>query len=622
MMDKLRSAQHSIALKVVLGIIILSFVLTGVQGFLSSSGNYVAKVDGQEITNQQFEQAYQSERNNLQQRLGDNFNTLAADPKYLNMVRKDVLNRLIDDVLLDKYAKKLNLRVSDDQIKQSIVNMPEFQKDGRFDNAQYLELIQRAGFTPDSFSQYMRQQMVRQQLLSAFTATDFVLPKESEQTFALLTQERKVRQATLAVKPLEAKQTVTEQEEKAYYDANPTSFMSPEQVKVRYVELNAKALQDAVKIDDAAIAQYYQDNKSHFSQPERRKLSHILVSNEKAAQEIETELKQGADFATLAKTKSEDKFSGRNGGDLGWIEKGVMAPEFEQTAFALAAKGDISGIVKTQFGYHVIRLDDIQPAQVRPLSEVRDEVAKQLRQTKATDEFYALQQKASDKAFENPDSLDDVASATGLKIQETGLFSQQDVPAVLNFPALTKAIFSDDLIAGNSNSDVISVDDSHAFVVRVVEHKEEARKPFEQVSAEIAQLLKFQKAQVAARKQAEQLLTELRAGKGDEALKAAGVTFAAEETLQRNSPDQQLVNTVFGLAKPAEGKPAYGISENGEGDVVLVELLGVQSTPNPELEKIFAQQQLNADMTVTFEAMLASLRADADIKYGNMAETE
>ncbi|MGL4980268.1 MAG: SurA N-terminal domain-containing protein, partial [Plesiomonas sp.] len=129
MMDKLREAQHSIALKVVLGIIILSFVLTGVQGFLSANSNYVAKVDGQEITRQQFEQAFQTERTNLQQRMGDNFNTLAADPNYLTMLRKEVLNRLIDDVLLNQYAKSLDLRVSDDQIKQGIVTMPEFQKE-------------------------------------------------------------------------------------------------------------------------------------------------------------------------------------------------------------------------------------------------------------------------------------------------------------------------------------------------------------------------------------------------------------------------------------------------------------------------------------------------------------
>ncbi len=622
MMDKLREAQHSIALKVVLGIIILSFVLTGVQGFLSANSNYVAKVDGQEITRQQFEQAFQTERTNLQQRMGDNFNTLAADPNYLTMLRKEVLNRLIDDVLLNQYAKSLDLRVSDDQIKQGIVTMPEFQKEGRFDNAQYLDLIQRAGFTPDAFSEYMRQQMVRQQLLSAFTGSDFVLPKESEQTFALLTQERDVRLATIPVQPLEAAQSVTEQELKDYYEKNPTRFMSPEQAKVRYVEINASELQKAVKVDDATISQYYQENKARFSQPERRKLSHILVSNEKAAQAIEDELKKGADFATLAKEKSEDKFSGRKGGELGWTDKGVMDPAFDQAAFALTAKGDVSAIVKTQFGYHVIRLDDIQPEQVRPLSEVRDDVAKQLRQTTAMNEFYALQQKASDKAFENPDSLDDVEAATGVKIQETGLFDEKNVPAALNYPDVVKAIFSDDLISGNANSDVISVDDEHAFVIRVIEHKNEARKPFADVSAEITGLLKRQKAEAVARAEGDKLLTALKAGKGDEALKAASVEFGKSQTLQRNAPDQQLATVVFNLAKPQDNKPVYGLSQDNKGDVVVVELLKVQSENNPEMAKMFAQQQLNGEMNTTFMAMLASLRANTEIKYGDLANVE
>lgn len=224
MMDNLRAAANHVVLKIILALIILSFVLTGVGNYLiGGSGDYAAKVNGQTIERAQLEQAFQSERSRMQQQLGDQFSALAGNEGYMQQMRRQVLSQLIDNMLLDQYAKKLGLAVSDDQIKDAIRKAPYFQTNGQFDNAKYLDLIGRMGYTANNFAQSMRQQLVNQQLIQAFGESGFVLPSESQAMAALVLQERDVRLATIDLKALQAKQSASDDELKAYYDQNKTA---------------------------------------------------------------------------------------------------------------------------------------------------------------------------------------------------------------------------------------------------------------------------------------------------------------------------------------------------------------------------------------------------------------
>ncbi len=620
MMDNLRAAANHVVLKIILALIILSFVLTGVGNYLiGGSGDYAAKVNGQTIERAQLEQAFQSERSRMQQQLGDQFSALAGNEGYMQQMRRQVLSQLIDNMLLDQYAKKLGLAVSDDQIKDAIRKAPYFQTNGQFDNAKYLDLIGRMGYTADNFAQSMRQQLVNQQLIQAFGESGFVLPSESQAMAALVLQERDVRLATIELKALQAKQSAGDDELKAYYDQNKNSFIAPEQVKVSYIPLDAASMQDKVKVSEEDISAYYDQHKSSYGQPERKNYSVIQLKTEAEANAALDELKKGADFATLAKEKSTDIISRRTGGELGWLEPETTADELKQAN--LTEKGQLSGVVKSSVGYLIVRLNDIEPEKLKPLSEVHDAIAKQVQQEKAVDAYYALQQKVSEAATSDNESLASAEEAAGVKAAQSDWFTRDNIPTALNFKPVVQAIFDGSLIGENgapgSNSDVITVDGDRAFVVRVSGHKPEGIEPFDQVKDRVADLVKRNKAVQEAKLQGEKLLVELKQGKGDEAMKAAGLSFGAVQKMARAPEDSQLVESVFALPHPQDGKPVYGMSQDRQDNVVLIALDAVKPGTLPEDEmKTFVGKMEEGATGVSFDSLLASLRKEAKIKMG------
>ncbi|AIA50065.1 periplasmic folding chaperone [Serratia sp. FS14] len=620
MMDNLRAAANHVVLKIILALIILSFVLTGVGNYLiGGSGDYAAKVNGQTIERAQLEQAFQSERSRMQQQLGDQFSALAGNEGYMQQMRRQVLSQLIDNMLLDQYAKKLGLAVSDDQIKDAIRKAPYFQTNGQFDNAKYLDLIGRMGYTADNFAQSMRQQLVNQQVIQAFGESGFVLPSESQAMAGLVLQERDVRLATIDLKALQAKQSAGDDELKAYYDQNKNSFIAPEQVKVSYIPLDAASMQDKVKVSEEDINAYYDQHKSSYGQPERKNYSVIQLKTEAEANAALDELKKGADFATLAKEKSTDIISRRTGGELGWLEPETTADELKQAN--LTEKGQLSGVVKSSVGYLIVRLNDIEPEKLKPLSEVHDAIAKQVQQEKAVDAYYALQQKVSEAATSDNESLASAEEAAGVKAAQSDWFTRDNIPAALNFKPVVQAIFDGSLIGENgapgSNSDVITVDGDRALVVRVSGHKPEGIEPFDQVKDRVAELVKRNKALQAAKLQGEKLLVELKQGKGDEAMKAAGLSFGAVQKMARAPEDSQLVESVFALPHPQDGKPVYGMSQDRQDNVVLIALDAVKPGTLPENEmKTFVGKMEEGATGVSFDSLLASLRKEAKIKMG------
>ncbi|WP_431223479.1 peptidylprolyl isomerase [Serratia sp. L9] len=619
MMDNLRAASNHVVLKIILGLIILSFVLTGVVSYQGSASDYAAKVNGQVIERAQLEQAFQSERSRMQQQLGDQFSVLAGNEGYMQRMRHEVLSQLIDKSLLDQYAKKLGLSVSDEQVKDAIRKEAYFQTDGQFDNAKYLDLINRSGYSADNYAQYMRQQLINQQLIQGFSGGGFVLPNQAQAMVGLVLQERDVRLATIDLKAMLAKQVVTDDELKAYYEQNKNSFIAPEQVKVSFIPLDAAALQDKVAVSEADITAYYDQHQSSYGQPERKKFSIIQLKTEAEAKAVLEELKNGADFATLAKEKSTDIISSRNGGEMDWMEPDTTADELKQAN--LTEKGQLSGVVKSSVGYLIIRLDDIKPALVKPLSEVHDAIAKQVKQEKAVDAYYALQQKVSEAATSDNESLASAEEAAGVKATQTEWFTRDNVPAALNFKPVVQSIFDGSLIGENgapgSNSDVITVDGDRAFVVRVVGHQPEGVEPFDKVKDRIVEMVKHNKALQEAKLQGEKLLVELKQGKGDEAMKAAGLSFGSVQKMVRAPDDTQLVDAVFSLPHPQDGKAVYGMSQDAQDNVVLIALDAVRPGTLPADEmKTFVGKMEQGMTSVTFDSLLANLRKQATIKMG------
>lgn len=623
MMDSLRTAANSLVLKIIFGIIIVSFILTGVSGYLiGGSNNYAAKVNGQEISRGQFENAFNSERNRMQQQLGDQFSELAANEGYMKTLRQQVLNRLVDEALLDQYSRELKLSISDEQVKQAILSTPAFQVDGKFDNNRYNAIVNQMGMTADQYAQALRNQLTTQQLINGVAGTEFMLKGETDELAALVAQQRIVREATIDVNALAAKQSVTEQEVASYYEQNKNHFMMPEQFRVSYIKLDAAAMQETAS--DADIQSYYDQHQDQFTQPQRNRYSIIQTKTEDEAKAVLDALNKGGDFAALAKEKSADIISARNGGDMGWLEESTTPEELKNAG--LKEKGQLSGVIKSSVGFLVARLDDVQPAQVKPLSEARDEIAAKVKQEKALDAYYALQQKVSDAASNDNESLAGAEQAAGMKAVETGWFSRDSLPEELNFKPVSDIIFNGGLVGENgtpgSNSDIITVDGDRAFVLRIAEHKAEAVKPLAEVKDQVTALVKHNKAEQQAKLDADKLLAALKVGKGDEAMKAAGLSFGEAKTLSRTGQDP-LSQAAFGLALPANDKPSYGVANDMQGNVVLLALDAVKAGSMPEEQKKAMVQGITQNNAqIVFEALMSNLRKAAKIKVGDALEQQ
>ncbi|OTA18394.1 rotamase [Xenorhabdus vietnamensis] len=625
MMDNLRTAANGPVLKIVLALIILTFLVTGVTGYLSSeSGSYAAKVNGQTISRAQLEQAFLQEKNDQQEKLGDKFSTLFSDEHRLQLLRRQSLDKLINDTLIAQYARKLGLSASNGQVAQEIRNQLFLQTDGQFDHKKYQDYIKalaRSNISLDIFAEQIRQNLINRQLEQILIDAEIALPTEIKQEAALLLQERTVRFATLELKSMEAKQTVTDEELKNYYGANSKYFTVPEKVKVSYIKMDATNELNHVTVSDADIDKYYKDNLPKYTKLEQKKYSFIQLASDSIARSVLDELKKGADFSQLASEKSTDKFSAQKGGDLGWMEENSLPNELKSAN--LTQKGQLSDVIKLSNGYAIFRLDDIKPQEVKPLSDMRPEIEKIVKHEKAVDAFYALQRKVSDAAANDNESLAAAEKAAGYKAVSTDWFDREHVPADINFSQVVQAIFSGNLIddkgATGINSDVISVEGDRAFIVRVDDVKPETVQPFEQAKSEVVGLVKRQKAEKQLLVESEKLLTALKEGKGEQVLKAAEIQFAQPTVIKNSLQTNQAIDVAFTLPHPKEGKPVYGLAQDELGNAVLIQLDKVVpgSITDEQLKQYMMGYQYQT-VTSVLESLIMNLRDEASIKFGQI----
>ncbi|MEJ2763293.1 peptidylprolyl isomerase [Photobacterium sp. MCCC 1A19761] len=628
MMERMREGASSIWVKIILGLIIFSFIFAGVGGYLAGSGEPVAaKIDDRNISQREFEQAYQNERNRMQSQLGDYFNTLMGDPAYVQQFRRSVLDRLVNDVLIEERANALGMRISDEQVRKAIVAMPEFQREGQFDNELYNSLLRRAGYTPDRFAETIRTDMLRQQLLGALQSSDFALNYELTALTKLEQQQRVVRSLTLDLADFEKRVEITDEEVKAYYEQNPLQFTRPAQVKVAYIELSGQGLTETLNVSEAEAKAYYDEHRNKYATAEQRKASHILIQGDSEAAKAKAEallaqLKQGDDFAELAKTASDDTFSGKDGGQLDWFERGVMDPAFEDAAFALNP-GEISELVQSSFGFHIIKLDDIKNSEVKPFADVRDEILADLREQGAAEAFYDLQTQLAEKAFEMPDSLDDAAKAVDAEVHHTDFFAHDEAPGILANPLVLQALDSPEVREDGLNSEVIEVGPEHVVVVRVDDAREETLLPFEDVAETARQQLAAQKGEQAAQDKADEVIAALREGNTG-ILAQEDLSFSDAQTIERTGANLMLSRVAFGLAKPEADQPVYGMTRDAQGNVMIIALDAVVEAsvaPVATDSQLAGQvEQMNAQRDIM--ATLEVLRDTADVSYPTLDAVE
>ena len=610
LIEKMHNLSNSKAAKFILGLITLSFLVGGMSGYLSSSNDtYAAKVNGEVISQQDFLNRYNQEFESRAQREGEAFMAQSDSPEFVTALRQSTINRMIDQELLRQYAKELKLGVSDEMIKRAIVTDPNFQVNGKFDNGVYQQVLQQNRLSSDGYAAILRGALTLEQMQSGVANSEFIVPAQAKNTSQVFFQKRSARLATLSLTDEMAKQSVSDDEIKAYYEANQKSFVQPEQVKVQYIDLSGSQIEKGIEVKDVEIAQYYQDNKAQFM---TQRLAHIQFANEQDAKDTYDELQKGANFADVAKAKSLDKVSGENGGDLGWVNANELPKAFEDAAAALQV-GQYSQPINVDGNYHIVL---VQERKAQTLDEVKAQVADLVRKSLLENRYYAIEKQVRDKAFEDSKSLNAAAQVAGVKVQESGYFSRQNVPAELNFPNVVSAVFESDIANGGANSEPLNVGDYHAIVVRVLDHKPEGVRALEDAKADIEMFLKRQKAENVLNEKAQQAVKVLSENAES---KVDGINFSSEQifTLSENK-DPILTNGVFSIAKPESGKVVYQVARNEKGDVVIIALNKVEDgvLNDKELSQ-FSAQLLRTSQAEVQAQLMQGLRERAKIEVND-----
>lgn len=625
MLERIREGAQGPWAMVIIGLIVLSFVFAGVGSYLTSpASSAAATVNGEEISAQDLERAYQNQRAQMEARFGEGVSALFSDPSYLAQYKSGVLDSLIGDVLLKQHAESLGLRASDQQVKEAIVSIPQFQFDGKFDNERYKTAIAQSGFQPNEFRDYIRREMTRDQLSRAIGGSVFVTDSVVSAQIALEQQTRDANTLVVSASSFVNDVEVTQEDIEDYYNANLTRFDTEEQVELAYVELKVSDLQKNVEADAQDVLNYYEDNIVTYQTPETRSVSHILVEfndDKDAALEkingLKARIEQGEDFADVASAESDDTFSAEEGGDLGELSEGMMGEDFEAAAFAIVNEGDVSDVVETQFGYHLIKVTQINESSTAPFDEVKVEIEETLARDLALEQFYELQTLMAELAFEVPDSLDDVANELNQEVKTTGLFSNSTAPLPFNRSDILLQAFSPDLVELQVNSEVIEIDSEHLVVIRVINHEPQRTRTLEEVSDDISATLIAEKSQDAARTWAQ---TFVQTYQEDNAaaqglLEEKGFEWTTVEAISRNSSsvDRALSNLLFTLADAAPNNIDLVDLASGDVGVGLLTAVNSADAPSDEVFSQFRQRLIVSQGNATIASLIESLKSEAEI---------
>jgi len=617
MLQNIRDNSQGWIAKTIIGIIVMLLALTGFDAIFNAASNSrnAAEVNGEEISLDELNQAMNMQRRQLAQQLGGDFDPSLLDDK---LVRESSLRALIDRALLLQGAQNAEFAFSESALDQLILQTPEFQVEGAFSSARFDQVIQQMGYSRLQFRQLLEQEMLIGQLRAGISGSGFVTDEQIE-AFARLEQQTRDF-ATITLPADAAAVEVSDDEARKYYEENTGRFRSPEQVVLEYVELTKDSFFDQVEASDEEVEQLYQQRIANLA--EQRRAAHILVeadgsgdADAKAKIEgIAKRLTEGEDFAALAKEMSEDPGSASEGGDLGFAGPGVYDPAFEEALYELE-KGQVSAPVRSDFGWHLIKLLGVQSPEVPTLESMKPELVRELKAEQVEQRFVEASKQLEDTAFESSD-LVQPAQELGLSVQTTEAFGREGgADGIAANRQVIQAAFSDEVLIDGANSSVIELDPDTVVAVRVKEHLQPEVLPFDEVKVDIIAQLKRSKATEQAQEAGEQLIASLREGGGETDREWQAVEAAARN---QEGVEPAVLQQVFRMAKPqASEAPTYGSVTLPGGDFVIVRLTGV-SEPKADLSEEDKQNYrrflASRSGQQDFAAYRQMLQADAEIE--------
>jgi len=602
--------------------ITIPFAFWGIESYIGGGGKeFAAIVNGEEIPVNQFENAYSNQLARLNQQFG------SALPFSNEQIKQQVLDQLINSVVLEEGSYSSGYRVSDTSLKQSIASL--FSRDGKFDRDYFENVVASNGMTISQYESRLRNELRVLQKRNAILASAILTDEEARQLAALQQQERDIRLIKFNVDTGSADIVVTEQDIENYYKSNADRYMTPESVSVEYIELTSDELASSIDVDESRLAEMYDDYKRSALEKEERKARHILMQtgtsaeNNKEAlmpriEELQQKLNDGESFEDLAAEYSDDPGSAKQGGDLGWVSMGEMVKPFEEALFSMN-KGEVSGVVETQFGLHLIKLEDIRTPELQTLAEKRSEFEQELKQDAISSMFYDITENMAVTAYENPESLDAVVDAVNKQPEKTELFTRDSGTGVAGNQKFRTAAFSSSVIEQGLNSDIIEITPDHVAVLRLLEHQPASKKPLQEVRSDIENILRLKAAHEITMTAAEEAKNKIFAGAAAETVLADNQVIDGPYTVKRTAPgtvDPMVVGAAFQMPYPENNKPSFQVVNLVSGEIALV-LLDKVTTPveiaNDQIKAV--RQQLENDVANSdFEFALATLKDAAEIQ--------
>ncbi len=627
MLEAIRKHAQGWLAKAILALIALTFAAFGLESYQSSdsSNGYVAEVGDVGISRDELTREIQAQSRRLREEMGPAFDPATVQtPEF----QKQVLDGIIERKALLLDAQKQKLMASDAYVAAVLTSIPAFQEDGKFSQARYETILQQDGRRPVQFENEIRQSFMMEAIASPVALAAFSSKTSLDLITRLVAQQREVSWVDLPAASVADQIKISAEDIARDYAANKAAWTDPEQIRVEYLLLDLASVAAGITVSDQAVADYYAANASQFGQPEQRSASHILITADKNADTatrarakakamalFQTLQKTPAKFAELARAESQDPGSAAQDGSLGSFGRGMMVKPFEDAVFSMK-RNEIRGPIESDFGYHVIRLDSIQPAQIAPLATVRAAVVEELRKRQAQKVFADMADNFGNLVYENADSLASAAKTLKLTPQQSGWMSVKSAPPPFNHPALSAAVFSRESITSKQNTEAIELQPGMLIAARVIDHRAARLKPLAEVTQAIAARLRAE--------QTKQLLTR----KGTETIKTltqgteTGLNWSAFQVVARQPTDALDATAIKAVFQANTNKlPAYTGFTRGDGSYRIVRISRVLEAASLEpglassIQSSFVQAQQRGDM----KALIDLIKAGQKIKIQDNA---
>ncbi len=626
MLQSIRNRAQGWIAWVIVILIAIPFALWGVHEYTGGAEETpVAEVAGENIDRREFQRTYHQQRTRLRDLMGDAYDTRVDE----QALRHEVLDELINERVIHKATRDANFRLGDRELAQQIRSFGAFQEGEVFSEARYRQALQAQGMQPGEFEDLLRRDLLIQQLEMAVRTTAFATDHETERHLALSEQHRRVGFGRVGPEAFMAPGAISDEDIEAYYEAHRDEFHEPQRVELAYVSLTLEDLAARVEVSEDEVRAEYERNPAVFGgDPGRREASHILFLPEgegddgwararERAEAVLDELEAGADFAELAAEHSDDPGSAAEGGTLGWFERDEMDEALADAVFAMEDTGAVDGPVRSEFGYHLVRLDGIEEDADAPgFEEVRDEVRRDIQRARAEALFFEESERLANLAYEHPDTLETAADAVDRPVETTEAFDRDGLESgIASRPEVIEAAFSEEVLEERFNSPLLEFDDDHVAVVRVREYHPSEQLPLEAVADEIRTILARERAVERAAEEAETIAERLRAGEAEP--EALLTDWEPPRSVTRRDPGLPPAVSEAAFRMAAGDEPRYRAVSVGEGAFAVVALHGViEMAPDDvpaEQRRQVRGQMAQALARHDYRQVVQALRDDTDI---------